>query len=380
MHSYTLVYNLVNTYGIDSTKLKFMFYDAQSENDLESNLRNFNIFFAHDLKNPDIYRDIQTVTISSLHSFNAKVIYGLIQLKLINYNQLIVRITDDEVERWHNLYQANGKLTVDSESFVDKYTLYILAKVSNFICLYDPWGKLLEETLGRRLTIYNINMISNKYLNENIQNFFRANISSSILTQLATQNSIRVLVFTKNRSYREFYKSILPDLKYFLANNSYLLKNRNLEIALWWPSSPNRECVKLFTAILKLNLLAKIRKVNLRFTFLNNIPREAYFSFLYSTHILIGQDRGGLGGIYEAAIGGSLIVVKKGGLNSVVLSNLDGLSIINYDDKIGPINSSMQLLSDNEFENLKLKIANKTTFIFEQNTLKTKNKLLQVYN
>lgn len=379
MHSYTLVYNLVNTYGIDSTKLKFIFYDAQSENDLESNLGNFNILFADDLTNPDIYRDIQTVTISSLHSFNAKVIYDLIHLKLITYNQLIIRITDDEVERWHNLYQANGRLTVDNKSLVDKYTLDILAKVSKFICLYDPWGRLLEETLGRRLTIYNINMITNKYLNNNIQDCFKNEISTSILRQLQLQNTVRILVFTKPKPFELFQEGILPDLKNFILNNSESLNSRTLEIAFFAPLGV-RVIPKLFSTILVLNMLARYKKVRLKTTLLNDMPREVYFSYLYSTHIIIAQDRGGLGGIYEAAVGGSLIVVKKDSLNSNVLSNLDGLKYIEYDNKVGPISESIQLLSDRRFEDLKKELSEKMEVTLKENLGKSNETFSLIYS
>lgn len=377
MHSYTTIYNLIEENDINAEKVKVIFYDAKSEKDLLMSLEGVESVFSHELLSPHVYENAQTVNILSLSSVNAEIIYKLLSLELFNYEQLIIRITDDEVDRWHKLYKAHGKLIADDKLHVDQFTLAILEKAYKFMCLYEPWGRLLEEILSRELVIYNTNIITNKYLNNDIQESFQKLIKPSILEQMSKQNVVRILVYTKAQSYDDFYKSILPDLKKLILSHANFLQSRTLEVVLWWPSI--RYLPKLFSTIMTISLLARYKKVRIKYTFLNNMPREVYFALLSSVHILIAQDRGGLGGIYEAIQGGSIIAVRENSLNSQVLSNLDGLFFVNYNNNQGAINTPLKLLSDNGFESLNKKQSERVKHIFHNSSETTKHKIQQIY-
>lgn len=383
MHSFPFLHYLTDICEIRKDKLRVLFFDIESDSELppSHNLKGIDIYYSKDCKNPSLYTDIKNITISSLSSIKgqAEYIYNIFSLGLIKYDQLIIRITDDEVDRWNVLYNKNGKLVESKEAHVDNFTIAILQQASRFICLYKPWGRELENILERKLTIYDVSILVNPFNSSDFNSLYSSTLRTSIRYQVGNSQTIRILLHTKPIGSNIIRSILYKDLFDFLLKNGDLLESRTLEVSLWWPTSI-RHMPALNLAIGLLISLSKIKKIGLRFNFINNMPTEVYYSFLSSVHILIAQNRGGLGAIIEASKNGSIIVMKKDSYNAEIYSGYGSLPFIKTAEGENVFTSSIKVLKENNFESLLNKQEFIATRFFKEQFFKSKDTLLKIYS
>lgn len=383
MHSSPFLHYLTDICGMTRGGFRVLFFDIDSEDELPSgySLEGIDVYYSQDWENTSIYSSVKNITISSLSSVKgqAEYIYKIFDLGLVTYDQLIIRITDDEVDRWITLHRKNGKLVECKKAHVDTFTTAILQHASRFICLYKPWGKALEEILDRKITIYNISILVDPFTNPEVAKLYQGALRASIRNQVKNSGAIRILMHTKPTTNSVIRNILFKDLFSFLLRHSDLLGSRTLEVSLWWPTSI-REMPPFNLVIGLLVSVSKIKKIKLRFNFINNMPTEVYYSLLSSVHILIAQNRGGLGAIFEASKNGSIIVLKKGSYNAEVYAGYGELPFIESSENENLFVNSIQMLKENSFEAL----LNKQEFIaahfFEKEFLKSKNNLVELYS
>jgi len=383
MHSIPFIHYLTNICGIEKTSIKILFFDIKSEQELNTvdaqTLKDISIHYSSEWYDPVVYENVKNITISSLSSVNnqAEFVFKLFNLGFVSYEQLIIRITDDEVDRWSSLVNKHGRMIESKESHVDHYTLSILEQTSRFICLFNPWGKELEKILQKDLEIYDTGIYSNPITNDEIYDFISSNLRNQIRAQMETSSTIRIMLHTKpkpNYIVRNILsKSLLP----FLINHNNLLDNRTLEVFLWWPGI--RDMPALNVIIATLLGISKFKKCKLKFNFINEMPTEVYLSLISSIHVLIAQDRGGLGAINEASKNGSIIVLNKGSFNEAVFSGYQKLPFIGLSHIEDTFIEPMKLLKSNGFEALIKEQHQVTTDFFNKQIIKSKEILSDIY-
>lgn len=383
MHSMPFIHYLINICGIEKTSIKILFFDIKSKQELNTidaqTLKGISIYYSSKWNDPVVYENVKNITISSLSSVNnqAEFVFKVFNLGFVSYEQLIIRITDDEVDRWSSLVNKHGRLIESKKSHVDHYTLSILEHTSRFICLFNPWGKELEKILQKDLKIYDIGIYSNPITNDQIYDFISSDLRNQIIPQMRTSSSIRIMLHTKprpNHIVRNIlFKSLLP----FLINHNNLLDNRTLEVFLWWPSI--RDIPALNVIIAMLLSVSKFKRCRIKFNFINEMPTEVYLSLLSSIHILIAQDRGGLGAINEASKNGSIIAFKKGSYNEAVFSGYQKVPFIEISNLENIFVESIKLLKENGFEALIEEQHQVATDFFNKQIIKSKEILSEIY-
>lgn len=382
MHTFPFLRYLIDECKIQKDKIRVLFFDIESEIYLSDSIKGIEYYYLKDWKNLELYTDVVNVTISSLSSINnqAEYIYNILNSGLIKYNQLIIRITDDETDRWNRIYNGNnGNLVISKEAHVDKFTLAILEQVSKFICLYKPWGKKLEKLLNRKLVIYDVSVLVNPFTTSDTYSFYTNILRPSVRKQIKNSKVVRILIHTKSTPSNIVLNILLKDLFNFILHNNDLLDSRVLEVSLWWPNSI-RNMPAFNLAIGLLILLSKSRKIKLRFNFVNSMPTEVYYSFLSSIHILIAQNRGGLGAIIEASKCGSIIVINKDSYNAEVYSRYRSIPFIESSKSKNIFTSSIKFLKENNFETLLDEQKSIATKFFEEESLKSKGIFFKIYS
>jgi len=384
MHSYPFLQYITDMCGVKRETLKVLFFDIDSEEKLPSQyiLEGIDIYYSKDWKDTSIYADVKNITTNSLSSFKgqAEFIHKIFDQNLAIYDQLIIRITDDETDRWNKIYDNNdGILTISNKAHVDKFTLSILEQASRFICLYRPWGKTLEKILDRKLEIYNISILVDPFAHAGTYNFYTSVLRPSVRKQTESSKVIRVLIHTKSTPINKVLDILYKDLFSFIIHNGDLLNSRVLEVSLWWPTSI-RSMPAFHLAIGSVVLLAKLKNIKIRFSFINSMPTEVYYSFLSSVHILVAQNRGGLGAIFEASKIGSIVVFNKDSYNAEVYSGYGSIPFMECSENENIFKGSIKLFKDNNFEELLDKQKSIAIRFFEEEFFKSKNILVDLYS
>ena len=383
MHSFPFLHYLTDICGVNRSHIKVLFFDINSEKELQSsryNLQGIEIYYSSEWNNPYIYQDVKNITISSLSSVKGQAEYvkNIIDSGLAAYTQLIIRITDDEVDRWTSLYKKHGKIVESKGAHVDSSTMAILQHASRFICRYKPWGQQLEIILERKLVIYNISILVNPFTDSKVSNLYESKLRVGIRQQLRDSQTIRILVHTKpspNYIVRNILsKALLP----LLINHRDLLASRTLEFFLWWPLIRDMPTFNL--VISRLLLVSKLKRIKIKFNFINSMPTEVYYSLLSSMHILIAQNRGGLGAIIDASKNGSIVVMQENSYNEELYTGYKTLPFVKVhkieDYFIDPI----KLLKENDFETLLDTQQVIATEFFQNQFIESKNILLNIYS
>lgn len=383
IHTFPFLHYLTDICGVKRNHIRVLFYDINSEVELQPNydLKGISIYYSAQWSDPSIYQNVKNITISSLSSVKGQAGYvkNIIDSGLANYSQLIIRITDDEVDRWTSLYTKHGKIVESKGAIVDSSTIAILQHASRFICRYKPWGQQLETIIGRELQVYNTSILVNPFINPTTAEFYENELTPSVRKQVKKSGVIRILIHTKpnpNHIVRDILtKALLP----LILHSSGCLGSRSLEVALWWPGRI-RDITSLNITLGILLSVAKLKKVKINFSLLNNMPTETYYSFLSSVHVLIAQNRGGLGSMLEASKNGCIIVLQAGSYNEAVYSGYQKLPFITTYNIKNTFNEPIKLLKSNNFESLLNKQKVIATDFFQSELINSKRDILQIYS
>lgn len=163
-------------------------------------------------------------------------------------------------------------------------------------------------------------------------------------------------------------------------NHSAALGSRTLEINLWSSVLSLRQLPALNLTLGMILTVAKFKKIKLKFNFISPMPTETYFAFLASNHILIAQDRGGLGSVIEATKNGTVIAMTSGSYNKGLYSGYSDLPFIKATNYLELFDKSIIKLSSNSFESLIEDQSRNATLFFSEQFSKTASKLSEVYN
>lgn len=351
-HSFIFFNYLVKKCGVRKSKLRVIFFDIESEVELSKLVsmevfEGVEVFFSGDIYNKNLYHKVKTVTISSLSSLNSKIVASCLRMGLFKPEQLFIRITDDEIDRWKKIYDEKGRLVVDESKYFDEDSHYVLKNTSNFICLYNPWGEILKKITGRKVNIHEVLIDGDKFVVGGLESFFDDKLRYSIGQQSCSSGKLRFMVFSKPKGVKQdinFLKSFLI----YLVSAKSTEKRKGYELVLWakYPQKRLISYIHYKFMLLILYLCSKFKGVSLSFTFLNNLPREAYFSILASCHVLYFQDRGGLGAAHECMKSGGVIILREGSFNHKVISGYSGLNVVPFCERENSIKKSLSLFSE----------------------------------
>lgn len=227
-------------------------------------------------------KQILSINSMSLLSANAKILNELLNIRLVEPKNTNIIITDDELDRWHQLSVKYGKLICSEIHHVDQNVIDVLEKDINFICpgsLID----FLEIVLQR------------------IPRYTDVNINFPILRE--SELSVIEELFLKQRNGKQEAKKIMINTKPNVLTNKYfawvLFKyfifyykgNRDKEITLGlWMTIKNKNLI-LFQA--SLFLIKLIKRVNINIEFLRLMSAKKYLVTLYDYDSLLLQGRGG---------------------------------------------------------------------------------------
>lgn len=252
--------------------------------------------------------------------------------------------------------------------------------MSIFICVYKPWGEELERILNRKLEVYDVSILVNPFRNDKVYKYYTGLMRSSIRNQLKYSQTIRILVHTKPRPNHLTIDILKNGLLPFLLNHSAALGSRALEINLWSSVLSLRQLPALNLTLGMSLTVAKFKKIKLKFNFISPMPTETYFAFLASNHILIAQDRGGLGSVIEATKNGTVIAMTSGSYNEGLYSGYSDLPFIKATNYLELFDKSIIKLSSNSFKSLIEDQSRNATLFFSEQFSKTASKLSEVYN
>ena len=380
IHSYIFVFYLVDSCGVPKENLKIIFFDAESKKDLMYPFFDeiFNVFYCFDIEEGFVFSDVSSVTVSSLNYANSKVIWRCVQDELFSLDQLIVRITDDEVDRWKKLYDRCGDLRVDAEAKLDEYSIKILGGVNNYICLRSPWGEVLEEMLRRDIDIIDVFIDANKFLDQDLESFFYEKISTGIIDQLENSGVFRVMVISKPNPLNQQLPYLMDVLRFALFYSD-LLGGRVLELCMW--RSRRGLLMQLIYALVisSIFLVSRLKRVRVRFDFQCPMPKEVYFSRLASCHVLLGQDRGGLGAANEALKFGSFLVYRNESLNSKVFEAFNIPSVLTVNKGENSIVKCLMLFKSQRSESVMKENKHAAFEFFNKKLAETSLRLREVY-
>lgn len=326
-HSYTFIESLVNRYEIDSGRIVIYFY-----NDFDSNgllfpdvFSSLMVVYKSDPGIFDVIRSSETLTVTSLQPENAKVLVDFHESGCLDYEKVHVRITDDEVARWIKNFSKNQELTVSRRSLIDENVLKVLANVNNFLCLEQPWGRLLRDITQRNINVINAIPLARVIPDPHVYHVFEGVVRESIVRQLANESVVRVLLFSKPRPVIESENILKRLIKELLSMKRQDSKKR-IEF-LVWRKSRLRNPAYFMLQFLCL-LLARVKGFKVDFCEISALPKESYLLMLYRCQYLIFQNRGGLGAATEFLRHGGQVLLESGSLNHKVYDNFLGLNVV----------------------------------------------------
>ena len=351
IHSYLFVFYLIKKCGIAGDRLAIVFFDANSSADLlmDFPVDDVKIYFKSEAYSKETYRNVKSVTVSSLKPNNAEAIVRCVGSGYFSYENILIRITDDEVDRWQKAYRQTGKLVEDKSMLIDGNVISVLNRVSRFLCLYQPWGKALQKMLGKKLDIVNVLVDANKFSDVEVEACYYGKIQPSMRSQLEKSKALRVMLFTKPGASGPTFSYLFSFLFLLLTKSDALRSSvRCIEIYYWAPSFFRHPLHALL--VFCINLFSKFSGLNVKTIKLSGMPPTLYYSFLSSCHVLIAQDRGGLGAINEFFKSGGKVAVNSNSLNYQVFSGLEGLKFISSGNKTNLLFYSIMSFKEDDFE------------------------------
>lgn len=275
------------------------------------------------------WESFKTINIISLNSNNAFCCRCLLDKYCINACKINIFITDDEVERWYNLYKHNGKIIEDSLSFVDRNVLYCLQKLSNFITPRKPWGDILEKILGRHLNISDTTLALS-ILPYSAQEGLYNNFGLKMRNRLTKARRKNVMIYTKPQDWKKTLIWVLS-----LIRVIYQIDRENIYgytcFSYWLQPFDKR--FPIYLSLLLARAISSIRKISVEIKIIYQVPPEIYFLNIFDYNFLIAQDRGGYTMIQEFMRHRGRIFVNKDSFNSIVITNEKYSMVHEYLDK-----------------------------------------------
>ncbi len=249
----------------------------------------------------------ETLTALSLDSFNAKIVLDCIELGFIVPSDVNIIITDDEVDRWFKLYNKKNRLIACRKSMVDENVLAVLGFVDNYMCPYDPLGKLLEEILGRQLNILDV-VVPFTILSYELLEIAESSILKEKISNKGS-NRKRIMIQTKPWSRRDslYWLSVL--LLHFIRSRSKDF-GKPITLGLWVKQN---KVNLMFVSFIK--ALITIRRMDVKFELLEKVTPEEYLFKIYEFDCLILQDRGGFSTAKYFVEKIGRVVVKRNSIN-----------------------------------------------------------------
>ncbi|WP_147431097.1 hypothetical protein [Thiocapsa rosea] len=267
------------------------------------------------------FRTALKIHFLSLRSKNSDVIDVVINQLAVDPSRIFIIITDDEVSRWYGLYLAHGRLLPCIDNSVNEKTISLMSQLNNFICLYEPWGNMLETVLGRHVNIsdFNAGFTPNSALR------------GIPLIERKDKRSFRVLFGAKPSSL-QFDRQAAKAVVLFLFSSRKILRNSRVKFG-FWSSHPIRMILRspfswLYCEIAKFVAFAggRLLSIDIRFESLRVAPFNDYVQALSRFDFLILKARGSLGGSHLFRRMGGVVLFPTNSPNYRAIASLGAQS------------------------------------------------------
>lgn len=323
-HTLNLILNLIDKKIIDKSDLLLILYEKHLSNiSIESACKRhgINTLNWHEVKKLTIsFRSLNPL---SLLSWNAGIILYCIENKYVNPDSVSILMQDDEIDRWRKLYLETGVLEVSKAAYIDDNTLKVLGLVNNYVVPYSPWGRILEEVLGRKVNIVDA-VLPFSPLDYSSQSILENYITSR--KNFRPEETYKIMLFTKLRPQQD-------TIKLMRAIGSYVIKNKNapnnkkVVLSLWLNS--NRKVQLMYKGLVR---LIKLYNYPIHIELIKKMNPGQYFLTLHDHDCLILQERGGMSTAkyFSEKIG--KVVTIEDSLNNQSFKEIYGIQSFSYKD------------------------------------------------
>lgn len=281
-HVINLLLNLIQRDIIEKSKL-ILIIDSKSDRGEEiintCKANNITAFYWDEIKTTS--QKFLTLNSISLQLSLAEIIVHCLNHNFITAGRTSILITDDEVTRWLNLYNNEGRLRVSKLAKIDNNVLKILNIVNNYITPYNSWGKYIESITGRKLNIIDA-VIPFSAIDYNSQETIKRLVSERAKHRVS--ESCKVLLFTQPRDQRQTFNIV----KGFLTKELEQTDKKPIVLGLWLHLNAKG---LLYLSIIK--ILIKLKKLSITIKLEQKVSHEHYAMMLYDYDYLILQARGG---------------------------------------------------------------------------------------
>lgn len=324
-HTLNLILNLISKDILKKPDIVLVLYGNTSSDKsilYKARLFNLEVLVWDEIKNSNI--NFLSLNPFSLLSLNSSIINEFIKKGIVPSSNITFLMQDDEIDRWHKIYNKHGKLVEEESAFVDSNVISILNKVDNYIVPYRPWGATLEKVVGRKLNIINavIPFSVIDYESEKIfDNFLESRKANSIQT-----SNYKILLYTKPVSYEEAFKVYMALINIILQNKSKP-SNKNITISVWYSWSRKIRVIHAF-----LMALIATTKPNINIEIKKPMTHEQYLLMLHDHDCLLLQARGGFSTAKYFAEKVGKVITLKNSFNDLSLQQDYNINTFNYDD------------------------------------------------
>lgn len=281
----------------------------------------------------------KTITSMSLSSYNSWLVNKLIKSNQEVLNKMYLFITDDEVERWRQVYSENGKIVSDPDRFITNDDVEVLNSIKNMIGIEKVFGPVIKKLLRRDVKFVNSGAIFGTLS-------YKKSLEFSKLLDKNNSCIKRIMWGTKGIT-----RSSLKDIVLFAHKVPY----KHFEIVIFTQSIINIVLLEMVKFWLKL-FLKKIINIS----YLSKTDSITYTSILYSCTDIFLQDRGGASTAKVFIESGrGVIYARSGSHNYEYFKNGLGLDLVAYKSICELSNNIVRKSINIESNGLKLKLLEK---------------------
>jgi len=257
----------------------------------------------------------KTLTSMSLSSKNAWLLRKLLDFSPTLKEKLYIFITDDEVERWNNIYKKHGKL-IASTTLVSNDDISVLKEIKYFIANKKTFEPIITKILQRQVSFIDCNIIFDILPTDE-----HKKLASVLLKIKPKKEKLKILYGSKKGLPK---KSIFD---FYTLCSKIISPNKELEFIIF--SQPLRKKILIALIIFILKLI-KNKKITIHH--LHPVDSLTYMVIIMScTHIIL-QARGGASTARTyAKLGRGALCIEDKTHNSYFFENAYNINILKYD-------------------------------------------------
>lgn len=230
--------------------------------------------------------NIISVNPMSLHTKNSFILIELLNKNLITEKNINILITDDEVDRWHKLFQKKGKLELSDKYLIDEHLLNLLTLDINYLCP-NSIGEIISKVCKKKIRSLDVTLpftILDLESLSNVEKTLKLNTNPHEI-----KSSKKIMFHTKPSSISRGFIFPLKLLYFFLFIHKPNKNKVPIKLGLWLKFKSKN----LFLLQFVIFLIFKIKKEKIDINLINRMATGKYLLTLYEYDTLILQARGG---------------------------------------------------------------------------------------